>query len=97
MSNYKRILTALSIILLLGALLYSPIGRNIRLNLAKTVIETRFQPYAWILVGKTQKRENHRILWVSSAPTGNSLRSFSVVRSNWKKIEMILQIRLYEE
>src|SRR5690606_11257278 len=30
-------------------------------------------------------------------PTGNSLRSFSVVRINWKKSEMILQIRLYEE
>ncbi len=56
MSNKKRILIALFIVFLLfGVLLYSPIGMNIRVNLAEIIIETRFQPYASLLVGTTQR------------------------------------------
>jgi hypothetical protein len=55
MSINKRTLTTLFMVLLFGALLYSPIGWNVRMKMAERIIETRFQPYTWILVGKTQR------------------------------------------
>jgi hypothetical protein len=52
--SYMRlyIVNVVIIVLLLGTLLYlTPIGRDLRDNLAEHFIITRYQPYTWILVG----------------------------------------------
>lgn len=46
--------TVLFTMLMAGALFYSPISWNMRLKIAERIIATRFQPYAWIFVGKSK-------------------------------------------
>jgi hypothetical protein len=54
MSIKKRMLFVVITAFTAVALLYSPIEGNVRVKLAERVLATRFQPYAWIFVGKSQ-------------------------------------------
>lgn len=55
MSVIKHILIALFMgVLLIGGLLYSPMGWNVRVKLAENALTTRYQPYAWFFVGKSE-------------------------------------------
>jgi hypothetical protein len=58
MGIFMRILTVFfMVVLLFGALFYSPIGWNYRVKLAEVVLVTRYQPYAWIFVGESKRNQ----------------------------------------
>lgn len=54
--SIKRIFVGVSLVLIIiGG--FTPLGKNIRVEAAKTLISTRYQQETWILVGKEKRDE----------------------------------------
>jgi hypothetical protein len=51
----RTIIVFLIAMIMATSLLYSPLAWNLRVIIAERVLVTRFQPYAWIFVGKAYR------------------------------------------
>jgi hypothetical protein len=59
LSRYKKLsLTATIVISIFVLWLFlTPIGQSLRNEMAKTIITTRYQQYAWVFVGKAKSEQ----------------------------------------
>ncbi|CAN7502510.1 hypothetical protein LJR153_003511 [Paenibacillus sp. LjRoot153] len=53
--SLKQIIVGFLIVFIIGV--FSPLGKNIKIEAAKTLITTRYQQETWILVGKEKRDE----------------------------------------
>lgn len=55
--SVKRIIVGVVTVLIIIGGVFTPLGKNLRIDFAKKLITTRYQQETWILVGKNKRDE----------------------------------------